>query len=427
MMRLAYQIFTDIVKNGAYANLALKKGLRGADERTARSVTALVYEAIEHVNHADLIIDSFAKGRLHGSVRNILRLGVTALLFTDMPDHAAVQNAVELTRAVKKGALSGYVNGVLRSVARARDNNTLPPLPEDPAERLSVLYGMPVFMAREYIEDYGEAFAEAMLSSRLHELTVRAQYPFTTEALEKELSSLGIPFERGRFDPNAFILKQTAAVTETELFKTGRIAVQSESAMLVCRACRVKDGMRILDTCAAPGGKSAYLSSLMHGSGSIDAWELHPHRAELTRETFSRLGCKNCRVETRDASVSEPGETPLYDVVLVDAPCSGLGGGSKPDAMLNRTREDIASLAELQAKLLSHAALFVRKGGALVYSTCTVSRRENRGNAEAFLASHPDFEAEALDIVPGREGPFLQLFPNTDGVDGFFIARFIKK
>ncbi len=440
MIRKAYEIFTEVTRGGAYANLALKKGLAGADSRTAGRVTALVYSATEHVSYADFLIDHYKKGRVHSSIRNILRLSVTELLFMDRPDHAVCSEAVELTRAIGKGQLTGFVNGVLRQIARDNVAGKLPPLPEDPAERLSVKFSVPRFMAEEYLKEYGPEFTESMLSARLHKLTVRAQYPYTAEELEAALTALGIASKRSELETEALILEEGADIANLELFRTGKMTVQSESAMLVCRACRVKDGMRVLDTCAAPGGKTCFLSSLMRGTGSITALEVHPHRTELLKATARRLGVTNVRAITADAAdpaqmaelfTADEGN---FDVVLVDAPCSGLGGGSKPDALLNRTEEDIKSLAALQRKLLDNAAKFVKQGGALVYSTCTVSKRENEDNGNRFLEEHPDFSAEPLDfLIPerekteGEENPFLQLFPNRDGVDGFFIARFIKK
>ena len=173
----------------------------------------------------------------------------------------------------------------------------------------------------------------------------------------------------------------------------------------------------------------------MHGTGAITAGELHPHRTALMEATFARLGCDNCRAETRDAAKERPDENESYDLVLLDVPCSGLGGGGKPDAMLNRSEEDILSLAALQRSILEANAPLVKQGGALIYSTCTVSLRENRANVLAFLKEHAVFTAEPLsDLLPAgkaeggadRGDPFLQLLPNEDGIDGFFIARLIK-
>lgn len=440
--RIAYDVLKKITAEGAFANLALKESLKEADSKTASSVTALVYNTLENFSYEEYLIAHYAKGRVQGSIKNVLRLGITELLFMNMPDHAAVNGAAELTRDIGKAGLCGFVNGVLRTIARDNAENGLFPLPDDPAERMSVRYGVPKGLAEEYVRDYGLKFTEDMLSSRVHELTVRAQHPFTTEALKAELEAQGIAFSIGRYDKNALVLDGGVNIAQLPLFKEGKLAVQSESAMLTVRACRVREGMNVLDACAAPGGKSAYLASLMKNTGSITAWELHEHRTELMRATLKRLGVTNCVCAAVDAAAA-PDNGERYDVVLCDAPCSGLGGGGKPDALIRRTDEGIAELADIQLKILLNAAHFVKQGGALVYSTCTVSRRENEGNIERFLEKRPDFTIENLDWLlrmgngedggnehaelAGKRGGFgVQLFPNIDGMDGFYIARMIK-
>ena len=448
--RLAYEVIKEVIANDAYANLVLKEALNGAEPRRASSVTALVYTVLENAAYADYLIAHYAKGRVQGSIRNILRIGITELLFMDAPDHAAVNGAAELTRDIGKAKLCGFVNGVLRAIARDNAENRLFPLPEDPAERLCARFGIPKGLAGEYLEALGLEFTEDMLLSRAHELTVRAQYPFTTGELKAELEKQGIAFSIGKYDKNALVLDGGVNVAELSLFNEGKLAVQSESAMLCVRACRVSEGMSVLDTCAAPGGKSAYLASLMRNTGSITAWEVHEHRTELLRATLDRLGAENCVCKTVDAVYAQGGEK--YDIVLCDAPCSGLGGGGKPDALIRRTDEGIAELADIQLKILLNAANFVKEGGALVYSTCTVSRRENEGNIERFLEKRPDFAPESLSwLLSGGNGENgeigekavnaepenaelaekrgrlgVQLFPNIDGMDGFYIARMIK-
>ncbi|MBR5948921.1 MAG: 16S rRNA (cytosine(967)-C(5))-methyltransferase RsmB [Clostridia bacterium] len=443
VLRTAYEVLKRITAGGAFANLALKESLKQAEAKTASSVTALVYTTLENSSYEEYLIAHYAKGRVQGSIKNVLSLGITELLFMDTPDHAAVNGAAELTRSIGKAKLCGFVNGVLRTIARDNAENKLFPLPDDPAERLSVRFGIPNGLAGEYVRDYGLEFTEDMLSSRVHELTVRAQYPFTTEALKAELGACDIAYTEGRYDNNALVLDCGVNIAELPLFNEGKLTVQSESAMLSVRACRVREGMKVLDTCAAPGGKSAYLASLMRNTGSITAWEMHEHRTELMRETFKRLGVTNCIYKTLDASKA-PDIGERYDIVLCDAPCSGLGGGGKPDALIRRTDEAIAELADIQLKILLNAANFVKEGGALVYSTCTVSRCENEGNIERFLEKRPDFEPESLawllcdgngesggnepaELAERRGRLGTQLFPNIDGMDGFYIARLIKK
>lgn len=428
MLRLAYDVLNNVIKNGAYAELALKNALCGEDRETARSVTRLVYTTLENLSYLDYIIDAYKKGRLHGSVRNILRLSLARLIFDGVPDYATVNGGAELARNIGKGELAGYVNGVLRRIARDLANGRCVELPKDTVKSLSIRCNMPAFMVEEYLNEYGEEFTRAMLTARIRDLCVRAQYPYTSEELEKELLKEGIPTVRGEYDENALRLVGGANIAETDAFLSGRMTVQSEGAMLACRALRLTDGMRVLDTCAAPGGKTAYISSLMHATGSITAFEVHPHRTELIRQTLARLNVKNCRIETRDASL--PYDEGKFDAVLCDVPCSGLGG-AKPDASISKTDADIIELSGIQQRILLCAADSVRPGGALVYSTCTVSKRENADNIRAFLEKRGDFELDDISgLVKGRvvgEGPGIGIFPNVHGMDGFYIARLIRK
>ena len=273
------------VSAGAYANLSLKQALPKLDPRDAAWVSAAVYTVLDHRMYLDYIIDHFAQGRLKPQIREILRLGVCQLLYMNVPDSAACNESVQLAKEIGKGALSGYVNGIMRNICRNRDH--LPPLPEDPKQRLILQYSYPKYIVEEYLSQYGETFAEAMLSyGGGHGMTVRAQYPYPADQLETELKRRNLGYERGRLVPDAFKLEKGFDVSQEALFSEGKIAVQSESAMLVCRALGVRAGMRVLDACAAPGGKTAYLSGLMENTGKITAWELHPHRAELMKRRW---------------------------------------------------------------------------------------------------------------------------------------------
>ncbi len=431
--RTALEIFLRITEEDAYANLALKDGLRGADRASAARITALVYTALEHMSYCDYMLSAFAKGRVQPKVRGILRLFSTELFFMQTPDHAVCSRAVALTKQIGKAPLSGYVNGVMRSLSRAVHEGSLPELPADAAERLCVLTGCPDFMVREYIADYGEDFTSDMLTNRAAGIGLRPVYPHTPEELEAHLALLGVPFHRSALVPGAFTAERFPGLAEDALFKAGAFTVQSESAMLACKCLGVRPGMRVLDACAAPGGKTAFIADLMERTGSITAFELHPHRAELIRETLARLGAVKADIKVRDATVFDPQYESAFDAVLVDAPCSGLGGGSKPEAVFRRTDSGIDALAELQYAILSACARCVRPGGALVYSTCTLSRREDERVIERFTDEHAGFTLVPLgEFLPeglrgrGDKGR-IRLFPHVDGTEGFFIAKLERK
>ena len=429
--RIALLALLDITEGGAYANLRLKEAERGLPRQDAKWVSAAVYETLDHLIYIDYVLSRYTKGRQKPAIRGILRMGVCQVMFMGTPPSAACNESVKLAKEIGKGALAGYVNGVLRAVCR--DAGQAVPLPENARERLSVQYSYPRWLVDLYADAYGETFTEAMLSAEVRELTIRAQAPYTAEELEAWLAAQKIPYSRGTAVPEAFRLQAGFDIAAEPLFQNGQITVQSESAMLVCRALGARPGMRVLDACAAPGGKTAYLSMLMENAGRIDAWELRAHRCELMKKTLDRLRVKNAEILQRDASKRYPECGEAYDAVLLDAPCSGLGVHGKPDARYGKSLAVIQELAALQAQLLDCCASCVKPGGVLVYSTCTISPPENEACARAFLARHGEFDAVGFDAClpePLRKraaGGMLQLFPHLDGMEGFFLAKFTRK
>ena len=414
--------------------MALKEGLRGCDSNSAAFITALTHAAIENLKYSDYLLAHFVKGRMHGSIRLLLRMEIAELLMMNTAPYAVIDESVKLTKEIGKSGLAGFVNGVLRRIDRERDS--LPALPDDDSEYLQVKFGIPRFLADEYLSQYGREFTEKMLASANTNMTFRAQYPYTSDEVIARLNAVSeysdITFEFGKIDPNAIIPSRGFDATATRLFKDGMLTVQSESAMLVCRACKVRPGIKVLDACAAPGGKTAYLASLMRNTGFIQAWELHENRVKLTNATLSRLGA-NAACIRHDATEPMPELYESFDIVLIDAPCSGFGVSSKPDTYLNRTEGTVREIYCTQKKILDECSKYVKSGGALVYATCTISRPENEENVLGFLAEHKEFELEGFsDMLPVEyadraSGGMLQLFPHLDGSDGFFIARMIKK
>ena len=427
--RIALEALLDITDAGAYANLRLKDALAGLPQREAHWVSAVVYTTLDHLLYIDHVLAAFAKGRVQPVIREVLRMGVAQLLYMDVPDNAACNESVNLCKQVGKQKLAGYVNGVLRAICRNRDN--LPPLPDDPADRLSIQFSWPRWLVDEYVAQYGAEFTAALLEAKAPGMTLRAQYPYTTEELRASLQAADIPFHPGKLVPEACVLERGVDVARQEGFRAGRYTVQSESAMLVCKLLAPQKGMRLLDACAAPGGKTAYLSHLLEGEGHIEAWELHPHRSALIQKTLERLHVEGVTVQIRDAAQQDPAKAEAFDAVLVDAPCSGLGVFGKPDARYAKSDALIGALAGIQKQILDACAGYVRPGGTLVYATCTISRRENEGQIRSFLASHREFQPGNMDALPtslqkrAKDG-MVQLFPHLDHTEGFFMARLVK-
>ncbi len=415
--RQALNALCDITDRGAYANLRVKQLTASLPEREVNLAAALVYHTLDHLLTIDYYLAHFVKGTQKPIIRGILRLGVCELLFLSTPAHAAINESVSLTKEVGKEGLSSFVNAVLRNIDRNRAS--LPPFPAEPVARLSIQYSYPEWIVREWVTRFGDAQAESLLSRPASQLEVRAQYPFTAEELRQ---ALPVSSEVNRLDDNSLSLASGFDLAAHPLFQDGKFTVMGESAMLACRAMGDMAGKTVLDACSAPGGKSAYLTSLTKNDIRLTCFELHPHRKELLDKTLARLHV-SAETQIRDAAVFDPALEHAFDGVLIDAPCSGLGLlGDKPDIRYSKSDADITALVAIQKNILETCARYVKPGGILVYATCTISRRENEEQVDAFLRAHSEFAAEEIPISLPNAGQ-IQLLPHVHHTDGFFIAR----
>ncbi len=408
--KAALQTLVSVIEDGAYANLALKESARLVSESDIPSLYALVYTALEQRSYMEYILSHYCK-RQKRIVRNILLLGTTELLFLNTPSHTAINESVALTKSVGKRDSANLVNAVLRRVDRER--NVLPPLPADPIDRLAVRYGYPAWVVSEWTEQYGIENAEKLLQARPSRTQVRAQYPFTTDQL---LAALPCEATPGQWDPNCLYISRGFDIENSSLYSEGSLAVQNEGAMMICRALGDVHGKTVLDACAAPGGKTAYLASLAENTVSLTAWELHPHRKELMDAAFIRLHVK-AETACRDASVPDAAFIDRFDAVLLDVPCSGLGLLSdKPDLRYRLTSDSMDSIVSTQEAILEACCRYVKPGGTLVYATCTIFKRENELQVANFLARHPEFTLLSQK----------QYLPYRDGVNGFYHATLLR-
>lgn len=441
----ALKALYEIETKNAYSNLALKRHLTNKqfDSRDRAFITELVYGTVSRKLTLDWVISRFSKTqlkKLSNWVLQILRMGAYQILFLDrVPASAACNTSVDLAKRYAKQS-AGFVNAVLRNIVRSKENINFDEInaPSVP-EKLSIEYSFPVYLAEEWVKVFGEEFTENLLSSLLErpDFTVRINTLKTgRDALIAELSQNGIEVKPGRFLDEALRLENVSDISCMDAFVKGKITVQDESSMLVTRVLAPEPGEKILDVCAAPGGKTTHMAEAMKNMGHIDAWDIHEHKIALIRENAERLGIEIINAAQRDALEFSEEAVCTYDRVLVDAPCSGTGIiRRKPDIKWKREMDDFGSLVEIQRKILYNASRYVKPGGVLVYSTCSLDVRENEQIIAGFLSENGDFKAESLenylpDTLKAKEETkrgILKLYPHIDGTDGFFIARLRRK
>ena len=434
--RLALEVLTDVREKGAYASLALGERLRAAhlSPEDRRLATGLAYGTLENQLQIDYALDRLMDHPTREPVqRDILRMGAYQILFLDrVPDSAAVDEAVKLTRAMGMEAACGFINAVLRNLSRGKDEIAWPDREADPMAYLSVMGSMPRWLVEKLVAAYGPEEAGRVILYREEEHPVCVRPNFTRlsdDEFEKLLEEKGWRAERG-LAPHAWLIYGAGDLAADADYRAGRFSIQGQSSMLAAEALEVRPGMKVLDACAAPGGKSAYLCEQMQLTGRVYAWELHEKRAQLLEGVRRRLGLDNLRISVRDALDFRPDLEGMLDGVLLDAPCAGLGVLSqKPDIKLRLKQEDIPAIVDTQGRLIDTVCRYVRPGGALVYSTCSLLPEENADRVRAFLETHRNFVLDPLPVsfpaeLRERQTPFgLQLLGCRDGVEGFFIAR----
>lgn len=417
LRKRAFYILSQVNGQGAYANLTLLHNCTDLSQEQARWLTALVYTTLDHLYSIDFYLSSLYSSRPKPALQNLLRLGACELLYFRTPSYSVVDAYVSLSKEIGKGCVSGFINGVLRSLDRMKAH--LPAITGTPEEVLSITYSYPLWLVDQWVKQYGEGFTKELLDSPAAPLEVRAQYPCQTEELAALLPAA---YKVGKYDDHCLILENGMNVMEFSPFMDGRMAIQSQSAMLACRALGDCRGKRVLDACAAPGGKSAYIASLSENTALLTCWEVHEHRKELLDKTLARLHVA-AETAVKDACRFDSQYVCKFDSVLIDAPCSGLGLlNDKPDIRYQKTGEDIQSLAAVQRALLEACWRYVVPGGSLLYVTCTISRLENQDTVAAFLETHKEFHLSPMPVPIANDG-MLQLFPNVHEVDGFFMAR----
>lgn len=435
--KTAVKILGEVFNKNAYSNIVLGRELNKSElnDKDKALVTEIVYGTIKYKYTIDTILSYFIKSdlkKLEADVLNILRISIYQMLYlSKIPEFAVVNEAVELTKR-KSPKAAKLVNGVLRNYLRNKDaeyhnkNSKL--------EELSFKYSFPKWMVKLFLESYSTEYVEKILSglNMTPSVTVRVNALKTDyEEAWNRLVDNGYDVQEGKVCPEAIQIIKGRNIEDNPLFKDGLITVQDESAMMVAPSMDLEENMTVLDLCSAPGGKACHAAEIMNNTGKIFAFDIHENKLTLIKENAKRLEIKNISCSVLDAAKYSSKYKDTADRVLIDVPCSGIGIiRKKPEIKWTKDRESIKGLVKIQRDIMLNAANYVKKGGKLIYSTCTLSKEENEENIRWFLKKCPDFKVEPLyfgnldNLIYHKEGA-VTILPN-ENMDGFFIAKMIK-
>lgn len=422
-------------RNGAWADAALKAqlGKCALSAQDAALCSRIVYGVMQNELLLNWYLSAYCTQKLdhlQPPLSDILRIGAYQILFLDkVPDHAAVSESVELCRTNGRSAASGLVNAVLRKVAQNKSN--LPPLPEGNIARLSVAYSHPQWLVKRLVSLLGVEEAEAFLriDNEASPISVQVNPLKTNEkALVEELRGEGVCVTPHPWVPGCLELSGTGDLTTLSAFYNGRFTVQDAAAHLIVCAADFARGQRVLDVCAAPGGKSFAAAFAMENEGSILSCDLHENKLKRIREGAQRLGITCIETAAVDGRAFCEEWAGRFDVVICDVPCSGLGIIRKKPDIRYKDVQEFSALPEIQRAILENSARYVKRGGLLVYSTCTILPEENEQVTDDFLKAHDEFTYEAFSLPNGVSAPgHLTLWPQRDNTDGFYLSRMRRK
>lgn len=432
--KLAVDIVSQVINKGAYSNIALSNELNKSsiNDKDRALVTEIVYGTLKYKYTIDTILKHFVKKgfeTLDMEVVNILRVSIYQMKYLNkVPDYAIVNEAVNLSKKVSIGA-SKLVNGVLRNYIR--NKGTLVLSSKDYFENAAIEYSFEKWMIRLFVNQYGKELSEKILRglNEVPDLTVRINnIKITFEEAWNKLEELGYDIDEGTVSPEAIKIRRGKNIEHNILFKEGLITVQDESAMLIAPSMEIDDDMVVLDLCSAPGGKATHMGEIMGNRGVVKAFDIHENKLNLIRDNARRLGLKNIQCGVLDASIFNEELKDSGDRVLIDVPCSGLGIiRKKPEIKWNKSEKDLKDIVNIQKRIISNASRYVKPGGILFYSTCTLNKEENEEIINWFLKENKNYTLENLyfgnlDNILYHNDGMVTILPN-EKMDGFFMSK----
>lgn len=437
---IALGILMDITENNNFSHTVISKTLsqyQHLEKQDRALITRICEGTVERLITLDYILNQYSNvkvNKMKPFIRNLLRMSVYQIKYMDqIPDSAACNEAVKLAKKRGFFNLSGFVNGTLRNIIRNPEKGELPGEDKDKKNYLSIQYSVPIWLVEVLLKQYGYKTVKQMFEASFKDkkTTIRCNLnKVTVKELVENLEKTGVSTESGSYLPYALKIGGYNYLNQLEPFQKGLFLVQDESSMLVGAVSGVKEGDTVIDVCAAPGGKSLHVAELLHSTGQVFSRDISEYKVNLIRENVNRLGIKNISLYVQDALMLDKDSINKADIVIADLPCSGLGVfGKKPDIKYNMTKEKITDLVSIQREILAVVHQYVKMGGCLIYSTCTVNREENEENIRWFTENYP-FNLENLeDFLPNKlwnettKKGYIQLVPGVHDTDGFFIAK----
>lgn len=439
---LAFKILYDIFSNQAFSNISIKKHLnKGIEPKEENLIREIVYGVLENDLYINYIISKASKTplkKIHPKILIILKMGIYQLLFMDrIPSRAAVNESVELAKIHGHKGTVGFVNGILRNIDRNK-NKFLEIREKDKSNYISIKFSHPKWLVDRWINEFGDEFTEKLCraNNSYSKLNIRVNSLKTSKnELKNKLEKYGFNISDGKYSDDILIIDNPVRLTETEEYKLGYFIIQDESSALVGQIMDPKEGSTVLDLCSAPGGKSTHIGQLMKNKGRVLSMDFYEHKIKLIEENARRLGVDIIEAFVGDATKFNESLVNIADYVLVDAPCSGFGLiRRKPEIKWNRKEEDIEELVKIQRSILNNVKEYLKVGGILVYSTCTIEKEENIKMVNQFIEENNNFRLVNFEnLVDGLEKEeslkqgFIQLYPHIHNTDGFFIAKMMKE
>ncbi|MGP4072601.1 16S rRNA (cytosine(967)-C(5))-methyltransferase RsmB [Piscibacillus sp. B03] len=436
---IALKLLNQVGESGGFSHILINQAISNNDlsNQDKGLLTEIVYGTLQRKLTLEYYLNPFVKKRTKPWVKWLLYMSIYQMVYLErVPDHAVINESVTIAKKRGGKGTSGFVNGVLRNVQR----QGVPKTDEvkDPIEKIAVETSHPYWLVKRWVNMYGESITRDMCESNLDskKISIRVQpLKNSVEKVEKILEEEGIETNRSELSQQGLNILSGNPL-HSQLFPN-EITIQDETSMLVSEMVDAQPGMMVLDACSAPGGKTTHLAEKMRNDGVIFAYDLHDKKVKLVKEKAEQLDLTIINSSSQDSRhLHEVHEEGMFDRILLDAPCSGLGVlRSKPDIKYHKSENDIYDLAKIQRELLESVFPLLKSNGTLVYSTCTVDRHENEEQIKSFLDEHPELKVdstffeqlpESCQSLDGISDYGIQIFPQDFNADGFFLTRLVK-